>query len=261
MTRIGLLSPGQMGAAVGAQLTARGHHVTWASAGRSSITAARAAEAGLKDVLTVDALAAHSELVLSIVPPQFALPAAVAIASTRFDGVYVDANAIAPGTATQVATTVTSSGARFVDGGIVGSPPVRQGTTRLYLSGPNARPVAETFSGTDLEVIVLPGELTSASALKLAYAGWSKGSAALLLAAHKLAARSGVVEALEAEWERSQPGLVERLKAARASAASKGWRWTPEMEEIAAAMRARDLPPGFHRAAAQIFAQYPRPQE
>jgi 3-hydroxyisobutyrate dehydrogenase-like beta-hydroxyacid dehydrogenase len=171
----------------------------------------------------------------------------------------VDANAIAPGTATEVATTVTSSGARFVDGGIVGSPPVRSGTTRIYLSGASAPVVAALFAQTPLEAIVLTGGPTSASALKLAYAAWTKGSAALLLAAHELAARSGVAGALEAEWERSQPALAGRLESARASAATKGWRWTPEMYEIAAAMRACDLPPGFHQAAAEIFAAYPRP--
>lgn len=263
MTTIGLLSPGEMGAALGARLVAAGHRVVWASAGRGQATAGRARQGGLEDVLTVAALTASSELVLSVVPPQFALQAAVSVASSGFDGIYVDANAIAPSTATQVATTVTSSGARFVDGGIVGSPPPSSGesTTSVYFSGPDAPSVAAAFADTGVNVTVLPGDLTSASALKLAYAAWTKGSSALLLAAHKLAARSGVGPALEAEWERSQPGLARRLESARSSAASKGWRWTPEMEEIAAAMRARDLPPGFHQAAARIFSQYPRPED
>lgn len=258
MTRVGLLSPGEMGAAVGARLVDAGHQVGWAGAGRSAATAARAAQAGLQDAGTVAALVAGSEVVLSVVPPQFAMQTAVAVAASGFAGLYVDANAIAPGTATEVGTTVTSSGARFVDGGIVGSPPVRSGTTRLYLSGVSAPAVAELFADTPLEVIVLAGDSTSASALKDAYAAWSKGSAALLLAAHELAVRTGVARALEAEWERSQPALTGRLESARASAAAKGWRWTPEMREIAAAMRASDLPPGFHQAAAQIFATFPR---
>lgn len=259
MTRIGLLSPGDMGAALGGRLVDAGHRVLWASEGRGGATAARARLAGLEDARLVAALVARSELVLSVVPPQFALQTAVAVAAAGFSGVYVDANAIAPGSATEVATTVTSSGARFVDGGIVGSPPVREGTTRLYLSGPSAAVVAGLFSGTPVEAIVLGDEPTSASALKVAYAAWTKGSAALLLAAHELAVRAGVAGALEAEWERSQPALAGRLESARASAATKGWRWTPEMHEIAAAMRACDLPPGFHQAAARIFEEYPRP--
>ncbi len=259
MTRIGLLSPGEMGSAVGGRLVDAGHQVGWASAGRGAATASRAGEAGLVDAGTAARLVRESEVVLSVVPPQFALQTAVAVAATGFAGVYVDANAIAPGTATEVAATVTSSGARYVDGGIVGSPPVRSGTTRLYLSGAGAPAVAALFTDTPLEAVVLGGDPTSASALKLAYAGWTKGSAALLLAAHELAVRSGVAGALEAEWERSQPDLTRRLESARASAAAKGWRWTPEMHEIAAAMRARDLPPGFHQAAARIFQQYPRP--
>ncbi|MBO0744699.1 MAG: NAD(P)-dependent oxidoreductase [Candidatus Dormibacteraeota bacterium] len=261
MKRIGLLSPGEMGSAIGARLVDAGHRVVWASAGRGAATAARAKQARLEDTGTVAALVAGSDVVLSVVPPQFALQTAVAVAASGFSGLYVDANAIAPSTATEVATTVTSSGARFVDGGIVGPPPVRAGTTRLYLSGAGAGAVTELFEATPVEAILLPGEPTSASALKLAYAAWTKGSAALLLAAHELAVRSGVAEALEAEWERSQGALTSRLFAARTSAASKGWRWTPEMLEIAAAMRARDLPPGFHQAAASIFEEYPRPTD
>lgn len=259
MSSIGLLSPGEMGAVIGARLVDAGHRVLWASAGRSPATAARARQAGLEDAGTVARLVAASDVVLSVVPPQFARQTAVAVASSGFGGLYVDANAISPSTATEVATTVTSSGARFVDGGIVGPPPARDGTTRLYLSGPNAAAVAELFASSAVEAIVLGDEPTAASALKLAYAAWTKGSSALLLAAHELAARSGVGAALDAEWERSQPALAGRLAAAQASAASKGWRWTPEMLEIADALRGAGLPDGFHQAAARIFAQHPRP--
>jgi hypothetical protein len=93
----------------------------------------------------------------------------------------------------------------------------------------------------------------SASALKLAYAGWTKGSAALLLAARAAAARAGVETALLEEWRTSQPTLLDRWESARSSARDKGWRWVGEMDEIASMFESCGLPSGFHTAAARVF--------
>jgi 3-hydroxyisobutyrate dehydrogenase-like beta-hydroxyacid dehydrogenase len=239
---IGLLHPGQMGAAVGAVLKERGHRVVWASEGRSEATRARAAEAGLEDVGSVEAVAA-SEFVFSICPPHAALEVAGRLGS--FGGVYVDANAVAPATAAKVASLV----GRFVDGGIVGSPPREAGTTRLYLSGHEAQAVVELFAGSVLDARVV----SSASAVKMVYAGWTKGSAALLLAIRELARREGVEGTLLEEWALSIPDLPERSERAARSADAKGWRWVGEMEEIAATFEANGLPGGFHHAAAEVF--------
>ena len=141
--------------------------------------------------------------------------------------------------------------AAFVDGGIVGGPPTEPGT-RLYLSGERANEVEALFSGTALEPVVLDAQPGTASALKACYAGWTKGSAALLIALAEAAEALGVRDALEAEWERSIPELPRRL-AGRRSAAAKGWRWVGEMEEIAATLRAAGQPDGFHTAAADVF--------
>src|SRR4051794_8551996 len=239
---IGLLHPGQMGAAVGAVLRERGHRVVWASEGRSEATRARAAEAGLEDVGSVDAVT-ESEFVFSICPPHAALEVAGLLGS--FGGIYVDANAVAPATAAKVASLV----GRFVDGGIVGSPPRDAGTTRLYLSGDEAPGVAELFAGSVLDARVV----SSASAVKMVYAGWTKGSTALLLAIRKLARREGVEETLLEEWAMSIPDLPERSERAARSADAKGWRWVGEMEEIAATFEANGLPGGFRHAAAEVF--------
>jgi hypothetical protein len=91
----------------------------------------------------------------------------------------------------------------------------------------------------------------------MAYASWTKGSAALLLAARALARAEGVEEALLAEWGISQPGLTQRSARAAGSAAAKGWRWVAEMQEIAAAIAAAGLPDGFHQAAAEIYRRSP----
>src|SRR5215469_8827155 len=117
---IGLLNPGEMGAAVGHCLTAAGHSVLWASAGRTEQTARRAAAAGLTDAGTARQLAASSQVILSICPPHAALDVAWAVHG--FTGLYLDANAIAPGTARAVAELITSNGGTYVDGGIIGPP-------------------------------------------------------------------------------------------------------------------------------------------
>ena len=249
---VGLLHPGAMGAAVGRVLTRSGRTVLWASDGRSADSAARAEQAGLQDAGTAAALAARSDLVLSICPPHGALDTARAIG--RFDGVYVDANAVSPATAAQIRAVVEGAGARYVDGAIIGAPPAdADATTRLYLSGAGACAVAEMFHDGGLEALVLDGEPTAASALKMAYAGWTKGSAARLLTIRAAARANGVEEALVREWEHSIPSLPERSAQAARAADEKGWRWVAEMREIATTLAAADLPPGYHEAAAEVF--------
>jgi 3-hydroxyisobutyrate dehydrogenase-like beta-hydroxyacid dehydrogenase len=250
VTVIGLLHPGEMGSAVGSALRERGHTVLWASAGRSAATAERAQLAGLEDVGEVAELCRRGEILLSICPPHAATD--VARLTSGFAGVYVDANAIAPETARAVAAIHE----RFVDGGIVGPPPLQPDTTRLYLSGSEAGPIAELFADTNVDARAISNEPGAASALKAAYAGWTKGSAALLLTIRELARAEGVEEALLAEWELSIPELEERLAGAERSARRKGWRWVGEMEEIALAMEGQDLPGGFHDAAAEVFRRW-----
>lgn len=273
---IGLLHPGEMGSAVGACLTRRGFPVLWASAGRSPATAARAAAAGLRDAGAASELAGRADVILSVCPPQAALAVARSVTglpgpahppsggiqpagqASGFTGVYVDANAVSPATAREVARIVETGGARYVDGGIIGPPPGAAGDTRLYLSGPGAAEIAGLFGGTVLDARVISGQPGQASALKMAYAAWTKGTAALILAVRALARAEGAEEALLAEWQQSQPTLAARSRSAARSAAGKGWRWTAEMEEIAATMAAAGLPDGFHHAAAEVFRRAPR---
>jgi 3-hydroxyisobutyrate dehydrogenase-like beta-hydroxyacid dehydrogenase len=253
---IGLLHPGEMGAAIGRCLTGAGYSVLWASEGRGPETAARARAAGLTDAGTAAEMAERAALILSICPPHAALDTAWAVQG--FAGLYVDGNAISPATAREVALMVEEGGATYIDGGIIGLPPVAPGRTRLYLSGEQAQTVRRLFDGTPLDARVIGGGAFSASAVKMAYAAWTKGSAALLLAARSLARAEGVEDALAAEWSLSQPALADRSEAAARSATTKGWRWVAEMEEIAATMAAAGLPDGFHQAAAEIFRRSPR---
>ena len=253
---IGLLHPGEMGAAVGAVLRERGQDVVWASVGRSESTARRAEAAGLVDVQTAAELARSSDVILSICPPHAALDVARAVAG--FAGVYVDANAVSPATAREVGAIVSTGGATFVDGGIVGGPPSDTHTTHLYVSGGEADAVTALFAGTQVAARVVSAEIGSASALKMVYAAWSKGTAALLLAIRAVARAEGVEEALVREWEASVPELPDRARHAARAAATKGWRWIGEMEEIAATFAAAGLPDGFHAASADVFRRSPR---
>jgi 3-hydroxyisobutyrate dehydrogenase-like beta-hydroxyacid dehydrogenase len=233
---VGLLHPGEMGASVGAVLRTNGHEVVWASEGRSDATRARAR--GFRDAGSLAALCSEAELILSICPPHAALDVARQIAG--FDGIYVDANAISP----MRAHEVSELQARFVDGGIVGGPPDEPGTT-LYLSGTEAPAVAALFERTNLQ----PRIVGDASAVKMVYAAWSKGTAALLLAIRNVAEHFGV----EDERQLAAPELTERLARAERAAEAKGWRWIGEMEEIADTFSAAGQPDGFHRASAEVY--------
>ena len=260
--QIGILHPGSMGSAVGAVARLGGAAVVWASEGRSPATAARAARDGLRDVGSLQALVATSDVILSICPPDQALNVARQVATCGFTGLYVDANAVAPATARAVEAAFASAspsagalsvgGAEVVDGGIVGGPPREAGRTWLYLSGRHAAQIADLFDGTPLRTAVLDGGIGAASAMKVCYAAWTKGTTALLLAIRALAEAEGVEAALLDQWELSQPAVLRRSEQAPGSA-GRAWRWVGEMEEIADAFAAAGLPGGFHLAAAEIY--------
>jgi 3-hydroxyisobutyrate dehydrogenase-like beta-hydroxyacid dehydrogenase len=249
-----------MGAALGAALLRGGQSVAWLPEGRSVATTERAQAAGLRPAVGIDELVGTSDLILSVCPPHAAVGVAVLAASGAAAGrrwTYVDANAVSPATAELIGRIVEQAGGRFVDGGIIGPPPSRPGTTRLYLSGPDAVPASAGLASPLIEIHVLGERPGDASALKLCYAGWTKGSAALVVACRAAARKAGVEQALEVEWRTSQPELADRYQHALRSAARKGWRWAGEMEEIAAMFASLGLPPGFHEAAAALFRDPP----
>jgi 3-hydroxyisobutyrate dehydrogenase-like beta-hydroxyacid dehydrogenase len=245
-TTVGLLHPGAMGVTIAASCRAP---VLWCSTGRSPATAERAAGAGLEDAGSLSELVARSDVIMSVCPPEAAIAVADAVAAERFTGTYVDANAISPETARAIATRFD----RFVDGGIIGPPAARPGTTRLYLAGDGAEDVLALWSGSVLDVRAVEGPAGAASALKMAYATWTKVSAALLLDVRALARVEGVELALMEEWALSQPGTAARSEATAASVAPKAWRFAGEMREIADTFAAAGLPGGFGTAAAELF--------
>jgi 3-hydroxyisobutyrate dehydrogenase-like beta-hydroxyacid dehydrogenase len=196
----------------------------------------------------LNALVESADVIVSVCPPESAVDVAAAVAELGFDGVYVDANAIAPSTTRSIGAMFH----RFVDGGIVGPPATRPGTTRLYLSGDDAPSVAKWWD-EPLDVRLIDGGPGAASALKMAYAMWTKISAALLLEVRGLARIEGVDEAMLAEWALSQPGVADRSEATASGVGPKAWRFAGEMEQMAIAARDAGLPAGFAEGASEVY--------
>jgi 3-hydroxyisobutyrate dehydrogenase-like beta-hydroxyacid dehydrogenase len=249
-TTIVLLHPGDMGASIGAALRATGNEVIWVDSGRSEATQRRAGKANLAAVGSLTEALERAQHVVSVCPPHAAVEVARSVADLGFSGRYVDGNAVAPATAAEIESIF---GAQYVDGGIVGPPAWREGVTRLYLSGPGAEDVARWFDGSLVDARVIVGGPGAASALKMCYAAFTKGSSALILGIRALAESHGITEALLAEWEVSQKGLRERSENTARTTAPKAWRFEGEMREIAATFEGAGLPGGFHEAAAEIY--------
>nr|WP_198151827.1 NAD(P)-dependent oxidoreductase [Kibdelosporangium sp. MJ126-NF4] len=254
---VGLLHPGAMGAAVGAQLVAAGQRCVWVPDGRGEATRRRADEAGLVALGSFEELAA-CEVVLSICPPAAALDVARQVERTGFTGCYVDANAISPSHSRDIEDLLT--GATVVDGGIVGPPPRGTNSTRLYLSGPSeavAR-VHALFAATAIAPVAMDGPVGAASALKLAFASYNKVSTVLAAQAHALAHQYGVDGELRELAQAVLPGTPLATPERLASAGQRAWRWAPEMREIGDACRAADLPADLLDAAEALLGHWRR---
>lgn len=251
---VGVLHPGEMGASIAAAIRNGGYPVYWVREGRSSQTRARAEAQGLVDAGSTAHLCEMCNVIVSVCPPHAAEEVAKEVAGLEFAGLYVDANAIAPERARRIREIVGRSSATFVDGGIIGPPAWKAGTTRLYLSGMHANAAAGYF-GEPLEVCVLGDEPDAASALKMCYAAYTKGSTALLCGALATAEKLGVRDALQEQWAHDKSPLAEKGPHQVRSVTAKAWRFVGEMEEIAATFESAGLPGGFHGAAAEVYAR------
>lgn len=251
--QIGLLHPGEMGISIAASARNSGHSVFWASEGRGQATRARAEKHALVDSGTLAALCRDCAILISVCPPGSAETVANSVVSHGFTGLYVDANAISPQRAIRIGQTMMEAGIGFVDGGIIGGPAWSAGSTRLYLSGADVETVAALFSAGPLTVGVLGSEIGSASALKMCYAAYTKGTTALLCAVLSAAETLGVREALAQQWTSDASGLAEEAPQRVRNVTAKAWRFADEMEEIAATFQQAGLPGEFHLAAAVLY--------
>lgn len=253
---IGILHPGSMGAAIAACAATNATAVVWCSAGRSAGSTMRAEQFGLTPVATLSELLDRSDIAISLCPPAAAENLAHDVAGHRFDGVYLEANAINPERTTRIAGLLEPA-ATVVDGGVVGSPPVRGKTPVLYLSGRAAATerIEALFAGTAVQTKVLGTEVGKASALKLSYATFQKTSRVLVALAVGMAREHGVdQELIEAASRRTDSYLSEPQYVAKTAA--RAWRWGPELEEAADSLEAAGLPPEMLRAAAITLARW-----
>jgi 3-hydroxyisobutyrate dehydrogenase-like beta-hydroxyacid dehydrogenase len=251
--KIGVIHPGEMGISVAVSAQKSGCTVYWAAQGRSAATVERAAQHGLFDAGEIGDLCALCSALVSVCPPHAAEDVADQVIAAGFRGLYLDANAIAPARSIQIGQRMERAGATFVDGGIIGGPAWKPQSTWLYLSGSRAEEAASFFVSGPLETKVLGEEIGAASALKMCYAAYTKGTTALLAAILAAAESYGVEEALAQQWEHDTPGFVAQTQQRVRQVTAKAWRFEGEMEEIAATMVTVGLPGGFHKAAADIY--------
>jgi 3-hydroxyisobutyrate dehydrogenase-like beta-hydroxyacid dehydrogenase len=253
MARIGILHPGLMGVSIAASAQQGGNEIYWASEGRSAETRARAERFAFHDAGTLAALCETCSIVFSVCPPHAAEEVARQVLAHGFTGVYLDANAISPQRAVRIGEHLAAGGVSMVDGGIIGGPAWEPGRTWLYLSGPEAPIVAGLFSSCPLEVAVIGDEIGRASALKMCFAAYTKGSTALLCAIVAAAERLGVHEDLVRQWSRGGSNFAEETAARVRGVTAKAWRFVGEMEEISATFEGAGMPGGFHAAAADVY--------
>jgi 3-hydroxyisobutyrate dehydrogenase-like beta-hydroxyacid dehydrogenase len=256
--RIGILHPGEMGISVAASAKNSGHQVYWVSEGRSSDTKDRANKFELRDAGTLENLYTECSILISVCPPHAAESVARHVVESAYKGVFVDANAISPQRVVRIGQEMAKAGVSFVDGGIIGLPAWKPGATRFYLSGDRAVEVAACFSAGPLGTEVLGPAVGRASALKMCFAAYTKGTAALLCGILGTAESLGVREDLFRQWKRDDAKFVDDATARVRFVSSKAWRWAAEMEEISSTFAAAGMPGDFHAAAAEIYRRLAR---
>lgn len=253
MTNIGILHPGEMGVSVAASAIHSGHEVYWAAEGRSDKTRLRAEKHQLLEAGSVEQLCNTVEIMLSVCPPDAAEDVAKSVISQGFKGYYLDANAISPQRAIKMGQWMESSGIHIIDGSIIGGPAWTSKETRLYLSGKDAQVIADCFSGGLLETRIIGNEIGKASALKMCYAAYSKGTTALLAAILATAESLGVRDDLYQQWNKDDANFSEQVNRRVTRVTTKAWRFEGEMHEIASTFQETGLPNGFHESAAEIY--------
>ena len=250
---IGIISPGNMGVSIAASAINSGHHVYWASEGRSAETRQRAEEHNLIDAGSLEELCRISSVMLSVVPPSVAETVAEQVAAENFTGTFADLNAISPERARRIGEGLAAHGIELVDGGIVGPPAWRPRTTWLCLSGRNASTIASCFANGPVQTDILSDRVGDASALKMCYGAYTKGLTALVAGVLGTAGNLGVRESLMRRWADDGSGLDKSAAPRVVRITDRAWRWVGEMEEIAATFAEANMPRGFHEAAGDIY--------
>ncbi len=250
---VGILHPGSMGVSVAAAAQASGCEVVWASEDRSQATCDRADDQGLRDLGSLEAVSLESDVIVSVCPPHAAEELAARVLGYGFRGLYLDANATSPQRAQRIGEAVIAAGAEFVDGGIIGGPAWHSHTTWLCVSGKQARRAEACFGAGLLEVQVIGEDIGPASALKMCYGAYTKGTTALLAAILGTADSWNVRHELERQWAHDDSSFVDATHGRVRRVTAKAWRFVDEMEQISETFEAGGMPGSFHQAAAEIY--------
>ena len=251
---VGIISAGDMGAAIGATLASGGADVATNLTGRSDLTRTRATEAGIRDAGSTAALVEECSLLLSVLPPAEAVSIAEevadAMASTGARPAFAECNAIAPQTVVRIATLIMDAGAPVIDAGIIGSPPGPGSSTRIYCSGPDTSAL-EALRECGLDIRRVGQRIGQASGLKMVYAASTKGTTAVWTELLTAAEAMGLTDALLAEFG----DAVDPARHIRAATQMprRARRWVGEMEEIAATFEHLGLTPRILLGAADMF--------
>ena len=253
MKKSGILHPGQMGISIAASAASGGNKVYWASEGRSDKTRLRAEEHNLTEVGSLLELCQNCEIIISVCPPHAAEDVAKSVIEHGFKGYYLDANAISPQRTRRIGELTKNNDIRFIDGSIIGGPAWTPNETWLYLSGQDAKVIADCFSSGPLETKIIGDEIGKASALKMCYAAYSKGTTALLTAILATAESLGVRDELYQQWGMDDVDFVKQVEGRATRVTAKAWRFEGEMYEIASTFDEAGLPNGFHNAAADVY--------
>ena len=254
---VAIISPGDMGHAVGRALSKRGLRIVTCLEGRSERTQNLAKAAGFEILSSLEAVAVQADLILSIMPPSSALSAAksvaAAIRSTENRPHFADCNAVSPTTTRAIQAVMNDCDIAFVDAGIIGPPPGKSAQpTRFYVSGRTAE-VMNSLDGEEITVRQMGPEIGRASAIKMCYAAITKGSWTLYTAALTTAEVMGLTGLYLAELESSRPHVAAEMRRMVPRLPVDAGRWIGEMEEIAATLGDAGLPRGFHEGAADLF--------
>ena len=257
MAVIGVIAQGMMGAGVGRRLHESGAEVRTLLTGRSQASAERAKKAGMAAAANERELLSGADFFLSILPPGEAEPLARRLAPTLTaldcKPVYIDCNAVSPQTAISIGEVVTPTGAHFVDAGIIGGPP-RQGYKgpSIYASGEHVHE-AVPLRDWGINLRAIDGPVGAASAVKMSYAGITKGTTAIASAMLLGAARFGCAAALIAELTESQPEMLARFREGIPRMYDKAYRWVAEMEEISDFLEENPPSRDIYAAVARLY--------
>ena len=255
---IAIISPGDMGHAVGRILGLHGFEVITCLANRSERTKRLAAEGGIRDYPKMAEMLERADIVLSIVPPGLAAQAAAEVAESMsasgFCPSYADCNAVSPETAKAIAKRISDAGGDFIDGGILGPPPSEaRNNTRFYFSGERAELLAE-LDGKGIVVRQLGSEIGRASGIKMCYAALTKGTHALQTAVITLAEALGLTDEVNHEFQTSQEASYKQISSSAPRLPVVAWRYIDEMKQIAQTFEAAGVTPKFHHGATAIYS-------